>query len=406
MDNGPSLKFVIAGHVDHGKSTLIGRILYDTDSVPKDKIREVMGSVPRGEAFAHFLDSFKTERERNMTVDTTQVFFKTARRRYVIIDVPGHREFIKNMITGASYANKGVLVVDIKEGLRDETRRHASILCLFGIRDIIVAVNKIDLVGYKKVYFDSMKKKIEKFLNGINVKARFYIPVSALRGENIIRRSNRTPWHKGPSFLEAMDSLDAASDIGSKDFIFSVQDVYHMDGGNIAVGMVDSGRVNMGDLVKVLPGGDVARIKSVEKFLEKRHSAGKGESVGLTIENHHPLKRGDVLYDARRDDVLKERFRANIFLFGGSLGKNEELRLRCGTQTVSAHIDKIHERFDSATIKMVNKGIPRIRCLDMAIVDMKTCSPIVIRNFSENENLGRFVLERNGAIIAGGIAVE
>ncbi|MFA5146328.1 MAG: GTP-binding protein [Candidatus Omnitrophota bacterium] len=405
MKKDTTLAFVITGHVDHGKSTLIGRILYDTKSLPKDRIRDVLGASLEKDVFAHFLDCFREEREKDMTVDTTQVSFRTKRRTYTIIDAPGHREFIKSMITGASYARIGVLVVDVNEGLKEQTRRHASILSFLGIRKVIVAINKMDTVNYEKDRFSLLQKETERLLSRVGLKAHLFIPISALKGENILKRSKRCRWYKGPSLIEAVDSMDISPRVDPQNFVMCVQDNYRIDGKDIVVGRVDSGVIRKGRDVRILPGKGNGKVISIERFLERRDDAGTGESIGLDLAARHPPKRGDILCDAAGRPGLRRRFEADILLFDRDITVGERLALRCSTQEMRASIGKIFNRFDSSTLEELGKS-PRLRCLDMARVIIKTERPVLVRRFCEDENLGRFVLEKDSVIAACGIVVK
>ena len=204
------LSFVIVGHVDHGKSTLIGRLLFDTDSLPPDKIEEIKkASAGQGRRteFAYLLDHLEEERKQGITIDTTQVFFKSPKRRYVIIDAPGHVEFVKNMITGASQAEAAVLIVDVAEGVKEQTRRHSYMLSLLGLKQVVVVMNKMDLVDFSQETFDSVKNDVTQWLKSIDIEPKLYIPISAIDGENVIAKSEKMDWYTGPTLLESLDTL-------------------------------------------------------------------------------------------------------------------------------------------------------------------------------------------------------
>jgi len=206
-----TLKFVIVGHVDHGKSTLIGRLLYDTGSISPDKIEEIKktsSDLGRETEFAYLLDHLEEERQQGITIDTTQVFFKSDKREYVIIDAPGHVEFVKNMITGASQAEGALLIVDAEEGIKEQTRRHAYILSMLGLKNAVVVFNKMDLVGFDKQKFDMLKKNAQEMMKSINIEVSSCIPVSAKRGDNIVNISKDMAWYQGPTVLEALDRLE------------------------------------------------------------------------------------------------------------------------------------------------------------------------------------------------------
>ncbi len=234
-----ALKFVIVGHVDHGKSTLIGRLLYDTGSVSPDRLEDIKKtSKEQGKEieFAYLLDHLEEERQQGITIDTTQAFFKSQKRRYVIIDAPGHVEFVKNMITGASQAEAGVLIVDAKEGIREQTKRHAYILSMLGLKNVMVVFNKMDLVGFKEEAFNVLMKDTKDIMDSINISVKLYIPISAIKGDNVAQRSKNTKWYKGPTILESLDLLEGKVFQQKKSLIFPIQDVYKIESKRIAVG--------------------------------------------------------------------------------------------------------------------------------------------------------------------------
>jgi sulfate adenylyltransferase large subunit len=404
-----TLKFVIVGHIDHGKSTLIGRLLYDTNSLPLDKIEETkLASQRYGREteFAYFLDHLEEERRQGITIDTTQVFFKTKKRRYVIIDAPGHVEFVKNMITGASQAEAGVLIVDVKEGTREQTRRHAYILSLLGLEQIIVVLNKMDLVGYSKDRFEEAKRIVGDLLDSINIKPLFYIPISALKGQNIVQRSTQLSWFDGPTFLESLDVLKTKLLPQDKPLIFPVQDIYKIENKRIIVGRVEAGRIKKGDTVRVLPQHILTKIKSIELYLENTDWAEAGQSIGLTTKDPVFIERGDIVCSPRREPLLTCEFEANIFWMAKKdFNKREHLRIRCATQESICQIKTIKKRVDSSSLKVIERDTSTLKNLEVAEVSIITEKPIAVKNFLDVQELGRFVLVRDGEVCAGGIVV-
>ncbi len=253
--NNADLKFVIVGHVDHGKSTLIGRLLYDTHSLAVDKIEEIEKAsrdLGKETEFAYLLDHLEEERQQGITIDTTQAFFKTEKRQYVIIDAPGHVEFVKNMITGASQAEAAVLIIDAGEGVREQTRRHAYLLSMLGLNQVIVVLNKMDLVKFGEESFNEVKNKIDEFLNSINMRPVSYIPICAIKGDNIARKSPKMNWYSGLTFLETLDVLENRESSENKPLIFPVQDVYEIGDKRIVVGRIEAGVLEKGCRIKIL----------------------------------------------------------------------------------------------------------------------------------------------------------
>jgi len=277
------LSFVIVGHVDHGKSTLIGRLLYDTDSLPPDKIEEIKKASSgqgRRTEFAYLLDHLEEERKQGITIDTTQVFFKTSKRRYVIIDAPGHVEFVKNMITGASQAEAAVLIIDVTEGVKEQTRRHSYMLSLLGLHQVVVVLNKMDLVDFSQERFEAVRKDADEWLKSINVEPMLYIPISAIEGDNVAGKSENTSWYTGPTFLDSLDTMQNKQPPEDKPMLFPIQDIYKIEDKRINVGRVEAGVIAEGDEIKVLPTGEVTKVASIEKFLEEREQAIASESIG------------------------------------------------------------------------------------------------------------------------------
>ncbi len=402
------LSFVIVGHVDHGKSTLIGRLLYDTQSLPPDKIEEVKkASQLQGKKteFAYLLDHLEEERKQGVTIDTTQVFFSTPSRRYVIIDAPGHVEFVKNMITGASQAEAAVLIVDADEGVQEQTKRHSYMLALLGMKQVLVVLNKMDLVDYSSERFNAVRRDVEKWLNSINVEPLKYVPISALQGDNIAEKSAAMNWYAGPTFLESLDSLHNKMLAENKSLLFPVQAVYKVGDKRINVGRVEAGTIKQGDNIKILPRGRNSTVRSIEKFLENREHAIAGESIGFTTTDSVFLDRGDVVCLEDNEPRVTDKLDASIFWMStkGFDKNTEKLTLRCATQETNCRVEKIEKRIDSSTLKVIENNADKIQNLEVAEVEIKTKKPVSIKDFNDVEELGRFVLVRDENICAGGI---
>ena len=402
-----TLHFVIVGHVDHGKSTLIGRLLYDTNSLPADKIEEIKkisAELGRKTEFAYLCDHLEEERQQGVTIDTTQVFFKTDKREYVIIDAPGHIEFVKNMITGASQAEAGVLIVDVQEGVQPQTRRHAYILSLLGLNQVVAVLNKMDLADYSQERFDNTKSDVEKFLDSINIKPLYCIPVSAIRGDNIAAKSDRMPWYRGPIFLESLDSLKNVESAEDKALLFPVQDVYKIDNNRITAGRIEAGVLTRGQSIKVLPSGQSTRIKSIEKFPSRVEAAVAGESIGITTEEPLFLNRGDVICSTDAEPILTDTFEATIIWMSKSdFKKDEKITMRCATQETIAKVERITDKIDSSTLDILEQDADTLKNLEVGRVTIKTKKPIVIKPFNDVQELGRFVFVKDDNICAGGI---
>ncbi len=402
-----TLNFVIVGHVDHGKSTLIGRLLYDTKSLPPDKIAEIekaSKNLGRTTEFAYLLDHLEEERQQGITIDTTQVFFKTAQRHYVIIDAPGHVEFVKNMITGASQAEAAVLIVDANEGLKEQTRRHAYMLSLLGLKQVIVVLNKMDLVQFSQDKFNQVKEEVSQFLESIKIKPLYYIPISAIAGANIATKAKETNWYQGPSFLESLDSLENRKSSKGRDLLFPVQDIYKVDDKRIIAGRIESGCLEDKTKIRGFPNKQDTEVVSIEKFLEQPTSACAGESIGITTKDPAFINRGDVICSTSAEPVLTNQFRANIFwMRKKDFDKSKRIKIKCSTQETTCEIEAIEKRINSSTLEIIQENAQNLKNLEVGQVVIKTKKPLVVKEFSDLEQLGRFVLEEDENICAGGI---
>jgi len=401
------LNFVIVGHIDHGKSTLIGRLLYDTDSLAPDKIEEVekaSAEAGRETEFAYLLDHLEEERKQGITIDTTQVFFHTDKRHYVIIDAPGHVEFVKNMITGASQAEAAVLIVDVAEGVKEQTRRHSYMLSLLGLDQVVVVLNKMDLVEFSRDRFNAVQKDIQKWLKSIDIEPVFYIPISAIKGDNIANKSENMDWYTGPTFLESLDALQNKPRVEGKPLLFPIQDVYKISDKRINVGRVESGVIKKGAEVKILPTGEVTKVNSIEKYLEEIDTASAGECIGMTTVDSVFLDRGNVMCLPGNEPTLTDTIPASIFwMTKNDFSENQRLTIRCATQETTCRIECIHRRVNSSNLEVVEENANVLKNLEVAEVTIKTKKPLAIKNFNDVQELGRFVLVQNQDICAGGI---
>jgi sulfate adenylyltransferase subunit 1 len=401
-----TLPIVIVGHVDHGKSTLIGRLLYDTGCLPPDKFLEIQKSsedLGKIVEFAFVMDCLEEERSRGITIDTTQTFFKTPKRRYVIIDAPGHKEFLKNMITGSSQAEAAVLVIDSFEGIRDQTKRHAYILGMLGLKQVCVLLNKIDLVNYSQDKFLTLKGEITDFLNKLNVHPTFILPISAIHGDNIAKPSENISWFDGPTVLQALDTFQELK-VEEKPFRFPVQDIYAFDGKKILVGRVESGHITKGESVYLLPEKKKITIKSIEKFLAKEATtASAEESTGICLKSRHPVRRGHVL-TGDLSSTISDRIKANVFWMSSeAFQMGQPLLFKCVTQEVPCRIEKIYKKFDPASMEWIEENATSIKGAEVADILLRLDAQVVFDPFNEIPEMGRFVLEKDRHPVAGGI---
>jgi bifunctional enzyme CysN/CysC len=400
------LKFVIVGHVDHGKSTLIGRLLYDTDSLPPEKIEEVRRTcedLGREMEFGFIMDHLEEERSQGITIDTAQTFFKTGRRNYVIIDAPGHKEFIKNMVTGASMAEAALVIVDASEGVREQTKRHAYLLRMLGIAQVIVVINKMDLVDYAESRFEEVKSDITEFLTSLGVSPTYTIPISARNGDNVAFATDSMPWYEGPTVLDGLDSFEPKKPAVTHPLRFPVQDVYKVKDRRILVGRLESGVIRQGDEMRFLPQGSKATVQSIEMLWKSRSDAEAGESIGITLSEPLFIERGAVGCLHGEEPVVTSSLRANVFwLSGRPFDPSDELMLRVATQEQPVQIT-VERKIDSSTLAPIVDNPGSILGNEVAEVSISTRQPLVVEDFNFIQELGRFVLVRGLDVVAGGV---
>jgi small GTP-binding protein len=398
------LKIVFVGSVDHGKSTLIGRLLYETKSLKQDKIDEIelaCKELGRDVEWSFILDSLREEREQNITIDTTQIFFKTSKRNYVIIDAPGHVEFLKNMMTGASQADLAILMIDANEGIMEQTKRHSYLLSLIGVKEVIVVVNKMDLVNYSQQKFLEIENQIRNFFSKVNIKPYKIIPISAKLGLNLNQKSSEMDW-ASENFLEVLDNYSFKQNLHS-DFIMPIQDIYKINDKRIVVGTISSGTIASGEEIVVLPKNTLTRVKSIEKFLSKEDFGIEGESIGLTTQEPVFLEPGDVI--CKKDNLLlkvSNSVKANLFWLAPKLNlQNQEFILRLSTQEFFVKLN-IKRKFDSATLNELEFST-EININEAAEIEIISKKPIVSSSVGDCAELGRFVLELENKVVGVGI---
>jgi len=408
-DEAQRLKIVFVGHVDHGKSTLIGRILHDTDSLPDGKISAIQeGCAEEGMEFeyAFLLDALLEEQSQNITIDTTQIPFRTARRHYVIIDAPGHKEFLKNMITGAASADAAVLVVAANEGVLEQSRRHAYLLSLLGIRQILVVVNKMDLVAHSEATFRGIEKEYRQFLHSLGLEARLFIPASARAGENVARRMEEVmDWYPGPALLEALDGFELVTAALDQPLRFCVQDVYRLDERRIIAGRVESGSLRAGDELVFSPANKTSTVATIESWsTPQREEAIAGDSIGITLREQIFVERGSVASHPDQRPIETNRFRAEIFwLAEAPLRREMQYAVRLSTQEVNCQVVAIEQVMDSSTLATSSGEIDEVARNQVGRVTLQARAPLVLDNHDRVPSLGRFVVMHDGRISGGGI---
>lgn len=406
-DTSRKLGVVIVGHVDHGKSTLIGRLLYDTGSFMEGKYEELKAVCERRNVpfeWSFLLDAFQAERDQAITIDTTQIWFKTQKRNCMIIDAPGHREFLKNMISGAAFADAAILVVDAKEGVREQTRRHAYLLHLLGLKQIVVVVNKMDAVDYQSARFDEVSAEITAYLAGIGLEPRQIIPIAARHGENIATRSTQMDWYQGPILLDMLDLLEPVMPAVERPLRFPVQDVYRFDETRIIAGRIESGTIRKGDKLVFSPSNREATVVSIEKWSVPAEptEAHAGDSVGITLDQPIFVARGDIASHAEKPPVLASRFRASLFWLGKKpLQVGKVYKMKLSTYEAVVTVESIDRVISTEDLSGSDK--PEVEINEMAEVTFRSREVIALDAYNDNPLLGRAVLVENHDVVGGGI---
>jgi bifunctional enzyme CysN/CysC len=407
IDTKPKLRVVFVGHVDHGKSTLIGRILQDTDSLPEGKIdmvKKTCAAEGMGFEYAFLLDALLEEQKQNVTIDTTEIPFRTSRRQYAIIDAPGHKEFLKNMITGASRADAAVLVIAANEGVREQSRRHAYLLSLLGVKQIVVVVNKLDAVDFSEERFKEIEREYRKFLADLGLEARAVIPASAKQGENVARTSMKMKWYCGASVLEALDLLQPQKPDVDLPLRFCVQDVYRFDGRRIIGGRIETGTLRAGDQLVFSPANKSSIVATIERWNAPSNGpAVAGDSIGVTLSEQIFVERGYVASHENDTPIETNRFHADLFwIVREPLRVDRPYDLRLATQQVKCEIVSIEEVMDSSTLETKIDQREQLERNEVGRLTIQTRSPLVIDNHDRIPNLGRFVIADDGQICGGG----
>ncbi len=408
------MNIVFVGHVDHGKSTIVGRMLADTNSLPEGKLEQVKENCKRNSKpfeYAFLLDALKDEQSQGITIDAARCFFETEKRSYIIIDAPGHIEFLKNMVTGASRAEAALLVIDAHEGVRENSKRHGYMLSMLGIKQVAVLVNKMDLVDYSEETFRSIVKEYTAFLKLINIEAKIFIPVSGMMGDNVADKSKNMNWYSGKTLLEQLDTFNVEKLPEDLPFRMSVQDVYKFtrDGDNrrIVSGNIDTGKISVGDRVIFYPSGKTSTVKTIEEFnkeLQQEKSA--GNHIGFTLEEQIYITRGEIATrNGEPKTKVSTRIKANLFWLGREpMTMDKEYYIKIGTQKVRTRLEKIHSVLDASTLdRSTKKQIDRH---DVAEITLKTEKAVAF-DLAENMRItSRFVIVDDYEITGGGIIIE
>lgn len=413
----PHLNLVTIGHVDHGKSTLVGRILYDTGSIKEEDLRKLkeLAKELKKETFefAFVMDKLKEERERGVTIDVMHQRFDTQKYYFTIIDAPGHRDFVKNMITGASQADAALLVCSAKEGVQEQTKEHVFLIKVLGVGQIITAINKMDAVNYDQAKFNTVKADVEKLLKsvGYDTSKILFIPTSGYMGDNVVKKSDKMTWYNGPTLVEAFDTLHVPPQPIDKPLRLPVQDVYTITGiGTVPVGRVETGILKTGDTVIFEPAGVKGEVKSIEMHHEQIPEAKPGDNVGFCVRgvNKQDIKRGDVVGHVSNPPKVAKEFTAQIIVLHhpNVITKGYTPVFHCHTAQVACKITEIVKKIDPKSGATLQEHPDFIKTGDAAIVKCVPTKPLVIEASKDFPELARFAIRDMGQTIAAGVCLE
>ena len=419
----PHLNVVFIGHVDHGKSTTVARMLYDTKNVDEQTMRKLKEKAEElgkgGFEFAFVMDNLKEERERGLTIDLSHRRFETEKYYFTIIDAPGHRDFIKNMITGASQADAGVLIVSANpgDGVQAQTKEHVFLARTLGVDQLIIGINKMDMAKYEQKRFDEVKNDVTKLLKSVGYKPDTiqFVPIASLKGDNVVAKSANLKWHTGPTLLEAINNLKEPEKPTNLPLRLPIQDVYNITGiGVVPVGRVETGIMKVGDKVIVVPAregkGIAGEVKSIEMHHEQMQQAEPGDNIGFNVRgiNKKDIARGDVLGHTTNVPTVATEFTAQIVVLNHpsvvTVGYTPVFHIH--TAQVACQITEIVKKLDPATGQTLQEKPDFIKNGDAAIVKVKPIQPLVIEKQNEIPQLARFAVRDSGSTVAAGMCID
>ena len=408
------LRFTTAGSVDDGKSTLIGRLLYDSHQIPQDQI-ELVQQISQRKGLDNldlslFTDGLKDERAQGITIDVAYRYFATEKRKFIIADTPGHLQYTRNMVTGASTANAAIILIDARKGVLEQTRRHSFIASLLQIQHLIVCVNKMDLVNYNQDYFDQIVASFLDFSAKLDIVDVQFIPISALVGDHVVHRSENMPWYQGATLLYTLEHVSVANEVNQIDFRFPVQHPIRIDHGSVQdyrayAGKVESGIVRVGDEIQVLPGKHVSKVKAIKGMNGDLEEAFAPQSISLELTDELDVSRGDVLVKPNNQPLELRQFSAMLcWMSTESYVPGRKYILRHTTKEVKTLIKSILYVYDMQTLKRDESSLV-LNANDLARVELHVAAPIFVDSYRKNKATGSFILidEQSNETVAAGM---
>jgi len=404
----PKINLVVVGHKDHGKSTLIGRLLYDSKAIPEQKLQEIRDELEKSGKkefeFAFILDSLEEERTGGLTIDIMQTPFKSRKYFYTIIDCPGHKEFIRKMLTGASQADAAVLVVSSKEGIEPQTKEHLFLIKTLGINQLIVAVNKMDTIEYNEEAFKKFSRKLTEMLSALGYGDIPIVPVSAYYGDNVTGKSEKMAWYQGGTLIEVLDStVKPPQPLSQKPLRCVVQDIYELEKEKIAVCKVETGMLKSGQSIIVMPVAEEGILEKIESFGEEVKEAVAGDSVGIVLRGPKNVKRGSILIASEEKTEQTDEFIAELVIFSDfTLNVGDTAITRIGTAEARCKVQKILEIIDPINLTVREERSESLSNGEVGKILFQALEPLYLEEYSSFPQLGRFVIVgKRGAVAAG-----
>jgi elongation factor 1-alpha len=414
----PTMNVVFVGHVDHGKSTCVGQLMFQSGTIPENEMKKLVEEAKKqgkpGFEFAYVMDKIKEERERGVTIDLAYQKLITPKRQITIIDAPGHKDFVKNMITGASQADAAFLTIAAKEGVQPQTKEHLWLLRTMGVQQIAVSINKMDTVDYKEEAFNKAKEDVSELLKGVGIDASktVFLAVSGLKGDNVGKKSENMPWYKGPTILEQLDLFDEPKKPTDLPMRMPVQDVYDITGiGTVPVGKIETGIMKIGQKVIVLPGrsgtGVAGEVKTIEMHHEQLQEAPSGFNVGINVKGvgKKDIARGDVISDAAKPPTIAAEFTAQIAIINHPtvVAKGYTPVFHVHTAQVPCQLIEIVHKIDPTSGQPMEGKVDFLKNGDVAICKFKPIGNLVIEESATNPHMARFAIRDAGATVAAGV---
>ncbi|WP_258807290.1 sulfate adenylyltransferase subunit CysN [Pseudidiomarina sp. CB1] len=397
-ENKELLRFITCGSVDDGKSTLIGRLLHDSKMIFEDQLAAItkdsktMGTTGDKVDLALLVDGLQSEREQGITIDVAYRYFSTDKRKFIIADTPGHEQYTRNMATGASTSDLAVILIDARHGVQTQTRRHSFIVSLLGIKHVIVAVNKMDLVDYSQARYKEIQDEYLKLAGQLDIPDIHFVPISALDGDNVVNRSQHTPWFRGRTLMEYLETLEITRDQEHSDFRFPVQYVSrpHLNFRGYA-GTIASGKIKKGDTIRALPSGKVSTIKSIVTFDGELDEAEAPQAVTLTLNDEIDISRGDMIVEKDALPHTSNRVRAKVvWMHEDALVPHRDYYIKMGTKFTNGSCEKIHHRIDVNTLE--EKDAETLALNEIGTLDFSLQEPVVFDKYKKNAKTGAFII--------------